>query len=71
MKWFLDHKLINLQMWIQIFSMLIKIRQSMNKLSPKGTDNLHLVFKEGIYFSDGWSLLFWEFDHVKNKKYHF
>lgn len=67
MKWFLDHKLINLQMWIQIFSMLIKIRQSMNKLSPKGTDNLHLVFKEGIYFSDGWSLLFWEFDHAKIK----
>lgn len=48
-------------------SNFLNVRQSMNKLSPKGTDNLHLVFKEGTYFSDGWSLLFWEFDHAKIK----
>ena len=43
-------------------SNFIKIRESINQLSPESTDHTHLVFKEGMYFSDGWSIMGWDYD---------
>lgn len=44
---------------------LSQIGELIKKLSPEGTDHIHLVFKEGIYFSENWSIRPWEFDHDK------
>ena len=49
-------------------SNFIKIRESINQLSPESTDHTHLVFKEGMYFSDGWSIMGWDYDKNRIQK---
>ena len=45
-----------------------KIRESITSLTPEGTDHTHLVFKEGIYQSGGWSIMGWDYNKDKIKR---